>query len=282
MRVERFDAGFGSGEMAFAEPHPLLRGHVGRYVGYAERTSFARRREAPSGRLPLIINLGPPLLLVDARAQTAHAHELGFVAGMSDAAAIVDSGGEQAGLQVDFTPIGAQLFLGMPLADLTNRVVPLQELFGARAAAVVERLRAEPTWEGRFRLLDALIGTRFAASPEVPPDLVWAWRRLAETRGRLGVGPLAAELGCSRKHLATRFATHIGLPPKTVGRILRFDGVIEALRADPHGTLSLAELAGRCGYYDQAHLNRDFREFAGITPSEHRRRSLAGLGVVAD
>jgi AraC-like DNA-binding protein len=93
-----------------------------------------------------------------------------------------------------------------------------------------------------------LIGTRFAAAPTVPPDLVWAWRRLAETRGSIGVGSLADELGCSRKHLAGRFSTHIGLPPKTVGRILRFDAVVDALRADPGGKLSLAELAGRCGY----------------------------------
>jgi hypothetical protein len=107
VRVQRFETEFGSGEMVFAEPHPLLRGHVGRYVGYLERTSFSRRREAPSGRLPLIVNLGPPLRLVDPRyPDLVQFHELGFVAGMSDAAAIVDSGGEQAGLQVDFSPIG--------------------------------------------------------------------------------------------------------------------------------------------------------------------------------
>lgn len=279
--LTRLENEFGWAELAGAEPHPLLRAHVIRYAGYAMRMSFGRSREVPTARIPMIINLGSPLRLEypHAAARSAsYAH--GFVGGMSDAPVIVDSGGEQHGMQVDLTPVGASMFLGRPLAELTNAVVGLQDVFGRRAVQVVERLRDEPHWPTRFRMLDVLLGSRLAAAPEVPPDLVWAWRRLSESTGALGIGALATELGCSRKHLSRRFGTHFGLPPKTVGRILRFDAVMAELR--PGRPVSLAEMANRLGYYDQAHLNRDFRQFAGITPSELLARTADGMGVAAD
>jgi len=70
----------------------------------------------------------------------------------------------------------------------------------------------------------------------------------------------------------------VGLPPKTVGRILRFDRVAQQLlEVDAP---RLAEVAYDCGYYDQAHLNRDFRDFAGTTPGDYLTRRLPDGGGV--
>jgi AraC-like DNA-binding protein len=122
--------------------------------------------------------------------------------------------------------------------------------------------------------VDAFVASRLAEAPPPSPSVAWAWKRLGENRGRLDIGALAGELGCSRKHLIAQFREQVGLPPKTVARILRFRGVLESLER-ANGT-RLAEVAQECGYYDQAHLNRDFREFAGITPTEFLDRRLPG------
>ena len=104
--------------------------------------------------------------------------------------------------------------------------------------------------------------------------LAWAWRRLSDSRGGVEIGALAGELGCSRKHLIARFREQVGLPPKTIARILRFrEGALDLQNG---GGDRLAEVAQDCGYYDQAHLNRDFREFAGLTPTEFLDRRLPG------
>lgn len=92
------------------------------------------------------------------------------------------------------------------------------------------------------------------------------------------LGALAGEVGWSRRHLAVRCRQQLGMPPKTVARILRFERVVRLLGHDDGGRL--AEIAYDCRFSDQAHLNRDFRKLAGTTPSEYVGSPLPdGFGV---
>ena len=134
-------------------------------------------------------------------------------------------------------------------------------MLGRRAAELEERLDAAPGWAARFALLDAVLARRLAATAP-PPDLLRAWARLQATGGRVRIGALTDELGCSRRHLAARFREHVGVPPKTVARIVRFRHAIALLR----GGAEPAAAAHACGYADQPHLNREFRALAGATP----------------
>ena len=158
---------------------------------------------------------------------------------------------------------------------LSNRVVALDDLLGGGAARLLtERLYEAPGWEARFELIDGFVASRLARVGGPSPDVAWAWRRLSDSRGGVEIGALAGELGCTRKHLIARFREQVGLPPKTIARILRFRGALAGLE-NGNGD-RLAEIAQDCGYYDHAHLNRDFREFAGLTPTEFLDRRLPG------
>jgi AraC-like DNA-binding protein len=109
---------------------------------------------------------------------------------------------------------------------------------------------------------------------------MFAWRRLRETGGQLPIADLVGELGCSNRHLVTRFREQIGLPPKTIGRLMRFRAAVSRLELDDGRRF--AEIAQSCGYYDQAHLNREFRQLAGTSPGEFVARMLPdrmGVGV---
>jgi len=153
-------------------------------------------------------------------------------------------------------------------------------VLGVSSPRLVEQLYEAASWDARFDLLDRTILLRLEQTPSAPADVTWAWRRLRETSGRLAIGELATELGCSRRHLTSRFRDQIGPPPKTVARIMRFRRVVRLLERDA-GT-RLAEVAQDCGYYDQAHLNRDFRELAGTTPSTYIGCLLPdGIGLLA-
>ena len=109
--------------------------------------------------------------------------------------------------------------------------------------------------------------------------VAWAWHQLERSAGNVAVSTLAAKLGCSRKHLIARFRDQVGLPPKLLARILRFQRVLRRIDAAP--TLPRwADVAADCGYFDQAHLIREFREFSGSTPSDFLARLLPNGGGI--
>jgi AraC-like DNA-binding protein len=113
----------------------------------------------------------------------------------------------------------------------------------------------------------------------VSPGVEWAWRRLQSTGGAVSVTWLAAELGWSRKRLVAHFRDEVGLAPKVAARVMRFGAMTSRLRSGRRQ--SWAELALDLGYFDQAHLAREVRLLAGVTPGEllaDLRRGSAGDG----
>lgn len=272
--------------MMLAEPDPRLRPHVRSYWGYEEETvAFSRRRELATAQAVLIVGLGPPIE-VSFPCLGERVRATAFVSGLSDCYALVDSFGSQRGVQVDLTPLGAFMLFGLPMRELANRAVELEDVLGLEGARLPERLHEASGWPARFAILDELFVDRFARARPASPDVAWAWRRLLEADGRLRVSELAEGLRCSRRHLTTRFGEQVGIPPKTLARLLRFGRAARLLGAGPSSrkhdvSASLGEIALDCGYYDQAHLNRDFREFAGLTPTELDAVLLPDHGGIA-
>jgi AraC-like DNA-binding protein len=263
--------------MAHGQPDPRLRAHVSGYTGYVEETTgFTCRREVPSGVATLIVSFGPAIDVGFPELGVREQRFDSFVAGLHDTYATTASSGSQHGMQVNLTPLGAFRLLGQPMSELTNRVVGLEDALGRPGAELAELLYDAGDWATRFALLDAILAARLVEAPRCSADVVWAWRRLVETDGRVPIGRLASELGRSHRHLTIRFREQVGLPPKTLARVLRFHRVVAlAGAADRPGW---ADAAYDCGYYDQAHLNRDFREFAGTTPTGFLARLLPDGG----
>ncbi len=102
------------------------------------------------------------------------------------------------------------------------------------------------------------------------PEIDWAWRRLIRSGGTARVSALAAETGWSGRHLTSRFRAETGLTPKTAARVIRFHRARHLLAAHVAAgePVRLADLAMTCGYFDQAHLAREFRALAGVPPSQ--------------
>lgn len=296
VRINRHESEVGWWQMVSRAAAPRLRRHVLGYCAYEEETvDFNRRRELPSGEVVLIIGFGPKLETTYPQLAPGRVGEhRSFVAGLHETPCLVATPGSQAGIQLNLTPLGAYLLLGLPMHELSNTVVELDDLLGAEADLLVERLRDAPGWEARFAILDAILLKRLELASPASPDVAWAWRRLTETAGRLPVGELCRELGCSRRHIGRRFNEQIGLAPKSFARVLRFQRAVHMLgHRDGASSLDPSELGAgaarpwgeialECGYFDQAHMNRDFRQFAGASPGELAASLLPdGGGLVA-
>ncbi len=263
--------------MVRAGPHPALREHVRGYTGWEEWTPGPmRRRELPSVDVPLILNLGSPFTVRHEGDPPASAAVLGsFTAGLDETTVLTEHPGSSRGVQVDLTPIGARMILGLPMHEIAGRSVALADLLGPDALRLEEALDAAPGWDARFALIDRVLARRLAAATAPAPDVRWAWARLLRERGAVRVGALAREIGCSRRHLAARFHDAVGVPPRTAARLMRFEAAVDALRAP--APPPLAALAVSCGYHDQAHMTREVRALAGMPP-----RALVAAGAPAD
>jgi AraC-like DNA-binding protein len=278
LTVRHTDEG-GCFERVECPPNPRLRGIVRRYAGYRYHSSQKlRRREAAQDAVTLILNLGPSMRV---EGPTLAAVEVdSFIAPIADTYALTEEEATAHGLQVDLSPLGAFMLLGVPMGDLPGLVVPLEDIVGPAAPRLLEQLFLTDTWKRRFEVLDSFICARLEGAPEPSPDVGWAWRRLSETSGQMPIGALAGELGCSRRHLTARFRDQIGPTPKAVARIMRFQRAFRRIARDDGSRF--AAIAQDCGYYDQAHLNRDFRELAGTTPGSILASLIPeGFGVSA-
>jgi len=252
--------------MTLGAPASALRPYVREYCGWFEHMAAPLcRREPPSEIIPVIINFGAPVRVFDGADQERWTDYDSFTTGPYDRFVLVGSSGPSGGIQVNLTILGARMFLGQPLHELTNRIVGLDDLFGRDARRLVMELYDAPAWDARFAILDREIGSRIAIARPPAPAVLWTWRRLVETRGRIGIGTLVGEVGWSQKHLIAQVREQIGLPPKTLARVLRFGRAVQLMRT---GRGRLVDIANDCGYYDQAHFTRDVREFAGVTPSQ--------------
>ena len=133
-------------------------------------------------------------------------------------------------------------------------------------APLLDRLASAAGWDARFALLDETLLRLAADGPGergARPEVGCAWDRLAASGGALRIDDLARDVGWSRRHLADRFRAETGLAPKAAARVVRFQRTCDLLRRT--GRPSLAEVAAACGYADQQHLAREFRDLAGTT-----------------
>ncbi|MGW6460356.1 helix-turn-helix domain-containing protein [Streptomyces sp. NPDC055078] len=250
--------------IAVGVPWAPLRGSVLGYVGFG-----------PDARLPLLQKVLPAAAVIvvlsfdtGSRLRSpAGAVNMSPVSviGLHDGPALVEHSAWPCGVAVGLTPPAAHTVFGVAMRELAHTYTGLDDLLGEQAWWLLEQMAQAPSWNARFRVLDRQLAQWLRNGATAEARVVHAWQRLRRTAGRLPIGSLADELGCSRRYLEKRFSEHVGLSPKTVARVWRFQHAARLLGAPGH---SLAEIAYLCGYCDQGHLNREFRALAGCTPTE--------------
>src|SRR5581483_4243689 len=190
-----------------------------------------------------------------------------LLGGLHSAPALIRHEGAQSGLQLALRPPGVRALLGLPAGEHADAVL------GGVCAELGDRVRTAASWPERFAILDEILLRQLVAASritaDVAPEVLHAWRQLLRAGGGVRVGDLATATGWSSRHLTSRFRAEIGLTPKAAARVIRFDRAKQTLIARVRdGAYQLADLAADTGYFDQAHLAREFRSLAGVPPSQ--------------
>ncbi|MFC9893484.1 helix-turn-helix domain-containing protein [Nocardia sp. NPDC127579] len=185
-----------------------------------------------------------------------------LIVGLDAGAVRIAGAGAGDVLQIRMSPVVAVAML-RDSAIIGGTVTPLRELWGSRAAALTERLRATPSWDDRFAIAAEFLRSRANREFGVAPEIAYAWNRTVRTRGRLRVDDLAVETGWTRQRLWSRFRAHLGVSPKRACELVRFDHAAHLLAAGRPP----AEVAAEAGYADQSHLHRRIRSIVDLTPT---------------
>jgi AraC-like DNA-binding protein len=276
--------------VGYVHTEGLLPGYVAAAVGYrSDHLQPTLHRGLPSAHLTFLFSLEQPIVCgaTPQQADGPDAHRnLVLVGGLHPGPAYVRPDPRQLGVQLSVHPLAARALFGAPTRELRFLVTDGADLLGPGAERVRARLRDAVGWSERFAVLRAYLRDRLDRRPQrreqVRPELTEAWRWLARHHGTGSMDALAAHVHLSPRQLRTLFAREVGVGPKQVSRLMRFSHATQRI-ADAVANDRPADLAGvaaACGYFDHAHLDRDFAGFAGTSPrgwiAEERRNIQDG------
>jgi AraC-like DNA-binding protein len=228
---------------------------------------YARLMLPPTPSALLIVNLGAPFRIRGGSDLEDAEYADGCVITMPTRAYEFGYPHPTRSVGVHFKPWGTAPFLSMPAGELCDRPVTVEQVWGRPAVAELQdRLAMADGPHGMLTLLEEELMRRLSEIAGL--GLVRHTSSiLASTGGAVAIGDLSAAAGVSSTHLAQRFKEVVGVTPKRLARCYRFTATAFAI--DPTGPIDWGALAGRAGYFDQAHFGHEFREFTGLTPTQY-------------
>ncbi len=241
------------------------------YDGFDPRHTMERL--LPDGTMELVIDLREhPKRLHDRNDHSrATLYRRAWLSGMqSEYLVIGASPGSMMGAH--FRAGGAWPFFGRPLSEFAGQVVEFDCVVGADAASLRDSLLEAPTPKNKFALLERFLLARGGDRLRADSAVQYALEQLVSVPTRLLIRDLAARVGISQKHLIQLFDCRVGLKPKQVDRVARFQRAIKKLAAARPADPDWAAIALDCGYYDQAHFIHDFQAFSGFTPTQYLKQ----------
>lgn len=275
-------------QQRFVRADDLLPGPIASVVGYADQDlQQPIHRGLPSPYLTFIVTLDVPVIggfTLDEALGPNPQRALVVASGLHLQPAYIAQSVAQSGVQLAIRPTAARALFGVPAGELAGLIAEGADVVGPSLTAVRSRMIDRPDWAGRLDDLQAYLIGRMdqrGNSRGLRPELREAWRWLVRHRGRGRVADLADHVWLSQRQLRTLFVREYGVSPRSANRLIRFHRTVRAIAdrvqqlsgsptvGSPESLprLNLADLAVGCGYADQSHLDRDFRQFTGTNPS---------------
>lgn len=246
----------------------FLNGLIQRVWYFDGRTTHRRERIFPNGVLEIIVHLDARYRVNDGRRWTVCAPT--ELTGLQLRPMLIEAPERPCRvLGIRLHPIGAHALLGMPLAEVAGLNLDLTDLLGDDAVRLEESCCAGSSPEATTRAAVGWAARRIAVTlARVRPGLstAWAAREIVRRGGAVTIAEIRQQTGASKTRLTTDFRTWVGVTPKMFARVHRFSRAITAL---PQWNAPLSRLALDCGYYDQPHMNAEFRELSGMSPGEY-------------
>lgn len=234
-----------------------------RYIAYHhEGMEPGTHLGLPSPSITIVLSVGAPTQMVAMPGPDQSPDSfMALVGGLHTRPVVIGYGEVMAGVQLDLAPQAARTLLGIRPSQLARSVFDMHDILGPAAAELVDRLQTTESWEARRDAVFDVLGRQRRGTDAAPPRVDRAWQLIVSSHGVSRIGDVATDVGWSRRHLDREFFAEFGVTPKDVARITRFTHSRAILQRCPR--MSMAQVSALCGYFDQAHMARDWNQFAG-------------------
>jgi AraC-like DNA-binding protein len=254
---------FGAWSYIHARPEHLagLVDHVWMFDG---TMTCLRERTFPNGLFEIIVHLGPRYSVVEPASRWLC--PTSCLTGLQLRHLIVEAPAARTKvLGIRLTPAGAYAVLGRPMHDLAGLTVDLESVAGSAADELVTRCHEAPNGEGCVAAAVDWVDGRLARASRLDAAIAWMLGEIRQRRGAVSIRELQERSGWSKTRLVSTFSEQVGVSPKQYARVMRFS---RALTQIHRASATLSEVAAEAGYYDQPHMNSEFKELSGFTPRE--------------
>lgn len=207
-------------------------------------------------------NLSPHVVLPDGCIDIVFYEGAGFVVGTMTRPIIVEPTGDFVGVR--FKSGKASTFLNLDASELTDQKTELRNVAHRDGSLLVEKLFDAEDLTEKINLLNGNFSSWFRQKSNDNVDCVI--QKIMESQGNVSIDSICHSLDLSRQHLARLFQEYVGIRPKQFARVIRFQTLLKNVRQSPK--INWADEAAMLGYYDQAHLISDFRQFSGTSPEK--------------
>ncbi len=274
--------------MQMAAAPQYLSGHVALFLETRGSVCYTLEKLIPDGHAIFMINLGPPQMVVEGGENGVSSnHVRAWLSGIHDrplyTAPVAGNGAFHTHfIAASLTFSGVYSLFGIAASEVANRVIDAELLFGEKIRHLHDQMGELDTTPQRFALLAGFLQKiSEKRSRPVHPGVLEAIEKTLHNPYDLRVSGLCQQLDISRKHLNTVYRQNVGVSPKTFARLVRFHAIVDRL-SRPH----FGDWAGRAidaGYFDQAHMHRDFAQFAAEPPGAFMQQiSDDGMSIVYD
>jgi AraC-like DNA-binding protein len=193
----------------------------------------------------------------------SHTQATAFRVGQLTECLIVEDSASAHVMGVRFKPAGTSLIVPFDLSEIQNEEITLECLWGSTGRSLQDDLINAKSDDERMRLFESFL-LRRSDGGALEPRIAEAVTLIERKQGRIAVTEISERVGWSARQLERQFLWRIGLGPKAFSRTIRFQTLLQIAKSGSRP--DWAALALDCGFFDQAHLIREFKRFSGEPP----------------
>lgn len=251
-------------------PAPPLSQYIDCLWYINDTVPYQRERILPTGTIEIMLNFGGAFRVYDRDdAPQFTLNQQAWIAGLQTNYIINEPIAETHMMGIRLKPYGLPLLMDIPAHEFHNQIIDVDLIWGRFGHDLREQLYCLPTSQQKFTHLEHILRQRMRSQHDNIKLVEYAVCMLSQPDSNLSVRDLCQDIGISNKHLIQLFKAYVGVSPKALSNVFRFQTVLNTI--NPQIDIDWVNIAVSAGYYDQSHFNKAFANFTGMSPSQYIR-----------